>query len=317
MKRLLIIILFGTAIGCSHSTRQILPPLYEEHYPIIVGIRSYDSKGGTDIDSVLTSILIGSDFAAGVLEEPFENVMVDIVLEIEEYNTSIEKSGFLPLRYEIESDMVMKMLHPNGDLIKRYSSKGRVEQRSLNPFARYSGDEVLCAELLTSIIDDIDEDFQKKEPEIVHSPWSDEKSFETETRLVYPTLTHLSRNGIYAKANIKGKVPPRRVTLNVVDSGGDSLLSHQLFYETTRNLNGSREWLYQLHLNDISMPFSRNIGYEIVSIDAMEEKDALAMGRLQTISNGMFRLKQVEVIAHGTIITAFGGLMIVMMMYAI
>jgi hypothetical protein len=317
MKRSLFIVLFCAAIGCSHSARRILPPIYEQYYPCIVGIRSYEGERGTDIDSMLTAILIASSFAAGVVEEPFDNAMIDIILAVDEFNACIKRSGFLPVRYEIEGELVIQLMHPNGDPIERYSANGKTEQSSLNPFCRCNSDNMLFTELITSIIDDIDDDFHEEQPAIIHTFTEEEKTLSGTAQIEYPTLTHFSRNGVYATATIRGGIPLSAVTLRVSERYGDSLFSHQLYYEKTCSLNGRKEWLYELHCEDRCLPFSKQLSYEIESIDAMGKRDAISSGMLTTISEGMFRLKQAEVLAHGTIVTAFGGLVVVMMLYSI
>ncbi len=317
MKRLLIFMLLLLIVGCSHNARKILPPLYEEYYPFIVGVRSYESESSMNIDSMLTGILLASHFAAGVIEEPFEDSMVDIVLVIESMNTTKRRSGFLPVRFTVEGELILKLAHPDGSMLNRYSAQARVEQSSLNPFCQRGGENVLLAELLTSVIDEMDEDFQKEPPEIIHEAFKDEKSFEAETRLTYPTLTHFSRHGVHANAHIKGLVPISEVQLNVFDMGGDSVLSQQLFFEKVNLINGEREWFYQLDMGNVGFAPGKALSYEMISIDAMGKRDKVSAGTLQAISNRIYNLKKAEVIAHGTIITAFGGLMIVMMMYAI
>jgi hypothetical protein len=105
--------------------------------------------------------------------------------------------------------------------------------------------------------------------------------------------------------------------LHVSEVDGNEIFSSQLFFERSRSINGSREWLYELQLADRSLPFNRTLLYEIESIDAMGTRDIVSSGNYKTISREMFRLKQAEVLTHGTIITAFGGLFVVMMLYSI
>lgn len=317
MKRLLLVILLCSGCGCTQKARQVLAPLYEQHYPFLIGVRSYENKEVADIDSLFAAILIGSGFSAGVVEEPFDDAMVDFILAIDTLSVSARKSGFILKRVELRGELLVRMFTRDGDVLREYGSKAQVETSSLNPFCSCRDYRVLCGELITSIIDEIDEDFQQDAPAIVHGEMEDDKSFASNVNLSYPTLTYFSRNGISATASISGRIPLRTVTIHVTARNGDSLFTRPLYYEGSRLLNGRREWLYGLYPGDTRLPFGERLSYELSCIDATEKRVAISRGALQTISGGMFRLKQAEVLTHGTIITAFGGLFAVMLLYSI
>jgi hypothetical protein len=170
---------------------------------------------------------------------------------------------------------------------------------------------------MTSIIDEMDEDFQEEEPLVIHAMMDEEKSFRGDAYLEYPTLSHFSRNRIFAMAKIEGEIPLSEVRLRVMTGEGADLFTQQMYYEGGREVNGHKDWLYKLHVEDQMLPFGKKLLYEIESIDAMGAHDNISDGTLHTISRGMYRLKQAEVLTHGTIITAWGGLFVVMLLYSL
>jgi len=59
------------------------------------------------------------------------------------------------------------------------------------------------------------------------------------------------------------------------------------------------------------------IEFNILSKDIMGNEDVVGKGEMRTIADGLFCMKQAEVLVHGTIITSFCGIFIVMLLYSL
>ncbi|MCK4575859.1 hypothetical protein KAU34_05595, partial [candidate division WOR-3 bacterium] len=64
------------------------------------------------------------------------------------------------------------------------------------------------------------------------------------------------------------------------------------------------------------IPLNDFLEYRIISKDIMKNENVVEKGNLRTISKGLFRLKQTEVLTHGVILTTFSGLVLIMFLYS-
>ena len=316
MRMVSLFALICLACGCTRSAKHILPPLYESQYEVVLGIEASGNAGTEEAASMFASIAMKSGFTVAVLEQPFDAGIVDLVVRITEVSITPRTYGFIPRRIELKGAISLKLIDRKGSLIKEYHAEGSTEQSSLNPFSGRGDAKLLVADMITSILDDIDEDFQEEAPVVVRNKLSDQAEIESTVQLCYPSLSDLKRNEIRAHMRIQAELPPRRITLHILDREGVGLISQQLYYDASSRRNDTRKWEFSAHAGPQSLPFAEMLHYELEITDIDGNSSVANKGLLTTVSSGMFRMKQAEVLAHGTLFSAFGGLVVVMLLYS-
>jgi hypothetical protein len=305
------------ACGCARSTKHILPPLYESQYAVVVGIESSGEGETREVSTMLASIAMKSGFTAAVLEQPFDAEMVDLVLRVREVSIVPRTYGFIPRRIEFKGMLFVQLMDNKGSVIKDYRTQGTIEQSSLNPFGGSGDAKLLIVEMITSILDDLDDDMQEEAPRVVRRKVNDESRIESKVELSYPILSDLRRNEIHAHTRIQGILPPRKVTLHVLDRQGARSVSQQLYYDAVARRNGTSQWDFSATTGTHSIPFASMVHYEVEITDVDGISRIVSEGSLKTVSKGMYKIKQAEVLTHGTIFSAFGGLVLVMLLYSL
>ncbi len=316
MRKGLFFMLLVIASGCAHLPKSVLPPLYENRYPIIVGVQSSQTKMKATIDSLLVSILSNSGIVAGVVKEPFDKKTIDIIMSVEDISVSKKSGGFLSSNWEVSGSLTIDVNDAKGNHIKTYHAETKKTGASFPLFARYDVMPLLFSDLITRILDDLNDDFERNEPNITHITITELKEGTSEANLLYPILSDFRRNLIRINAEFHGSIPPERVTVSL-SKNSEPFLEQELYFRIMRGGDVKKTWLFSRDISDISIPFNKNINYQILVKDAMGNEDILSKGTLRTISKSLFRLKQIEVITQGAIITSFGGLLVVVLMYSL
>ncbi len=316
MRKGLFFMLLVIASGCAHLPKSVLPPLYENRYPIIVGVQSSKIKLKPTIDSLLVSLLSNSGIVSGVVKAPFDKKMIDIIMSVEDISVSKKSGGFLSRNWEVSGSLTIDLNDAKGNHIKTYRAETKKTGASFPLFPRYDVMPLLFSDLITRILDEVNDDFEGNEPEITHINITEHKEGTSETNLLYPILSDFKRNFIRINAEFQGSVPPERVTVSL-SKDIEPFLQQELYFRIMKGEAVEKKWLFSRDVSDISIPFDKNINYQILVKDAMGNEDIISKGTLRTISKSLFRLKQIEVITQGTIITSFGGLLVVLLMYSL
>lgn len=317
MKKTIFLVIFLIYLyGCAHSPDRVLPPIYEADYPIIIGVMDSEKQYDVDIDSLLADIISSSNLVSGVLIEPFDRNITDILINIEGIEIETEKKGILPLRWVTKGSMSLVVNHTKNDQSKTYNSNSKREGSSLNPFSNNFEKNLVITELITNILDDVLEDFEDETIEPSHRIVKESKSTIFDINLRYPTLTDFRRNRIDIMTSITGEVPPSDVNVKLDFQDRDIYINKELTYEKSNSINNKKKWIYK-GIVERYLPASTKIEYEAEYSDVMGNSEIFSKGELKTISTNLYRVKQAEVIMHGTIISTFGGFFVVMILYSL
>ncbi len=289
--------------GCANIPKKFLPPIYEKRYPLIAGVQTSRDIAHTRIDSMLVDIIAKSELTSGVLNEPFDKEMVDIVIEVIDFSLSKKEGG------EIQGRLSLDILTPDGNPMKTFNAEAISKET-----------EFLLFDLLTIALDKMAFYLEEVTIEPHHKIFKEKKVATSDITLHFPTLTDFRRKTILVKTAIQGNVPPKEVKIVLNEKNQVIEVpfhSQELYFEHLKNIDAQKEWLYSGNVNSKNLSFNTLIEYSILSSDIMGNEDILKKGELHTISKGLFRLKQAEVLAHGTIITTAGGLVVMMLLYSL
>jgi hypothetical protein len=317
MKKSIFLMLFLVYLyGCAHSPYKVLPPIYEADYPIIIGVTDSEQQYNVDIDSFLVDIISSSNLVSGVLSEPFDKSIVDILLSVEDVSIKTEKKGFFPLRWVTKGSMCLVVSDTENKRVKDYSSESKREGSSWNPLCRNFETKLLIIDLITDILDDILSDFEDETINPTHRIVKENKSTTIDINVRYPTLTDFRRKRIDIITSLTGEIPPSDVDVRLDLIGRDVVIDKKLYYEHLRSINNKKVWTYK-GMVESYLPPSITIEYEAKYSDTMGNNKIFSKGELKTISSSLYRFKQAEILMHGTIISTFGGFVIVMLLYSL
>ncbi|MCK4234055.1 hypothetical protein KAX75_06470 [candidate division WOR-3 bacterium] len=302
--------------GCAHSPKRFLPPISENKYPIIVGIISSKDESQIDINSVLVNIISNSGLTAGVLNEPFNKEMVDVIVAVKNVSISKTKSGIFPWRWRVQGELSLDVFDYDDNLIGSYIVKESREGKSFLPiFINYEID-ILISELVINAIENFALDLENRKIEAHHTVVKEEKVSKSDVIIHYPVLTDFRRKTISVKTTLQGNVPPDMVEIEISKNNNAPFLTQQLYFSQVKNINNHKEWLYCADIINAEIPLNDFLEYRIISKDIMKNENVVEKGNLRTISKGLFRLKQTEVLTHGVILTTFSGLVVIMLLYS-
>lgn len=201
--------------------------------------------------------------------------------------------------------------------MKTYTAGTFREGKSFNPFSRNYETEFLLSELVTIAPDNIASYLESEKVKMHHKIIKEEKVAKSDVTVPYPTLTDFRRKTVSVKTAIQGNVPPDEVKIVLNKSNEEPFLTQRLYFDKLRNIDGHKEWFYSSEVNNKKIPLNALIEYNILSKDIMGNEDVVGKGEMRTIADGLFRMKQAEVLVHGTIITSFCGIFIVMLLYSL
>jgi len=314
------ILLVLAIVGCRQITKTILPPIYENKYPLIIGILDSRDEKYKEVDSLLINIITNSKLASGVLNEPFHREMVDVIMRVKDVSIKEERKGFFPSRCKLKGKLSIDVLRQDGKTVKTYTVEREIETRSCNPFSMGCENKLLLSDLIITVIEEITADNEGKKFEIVHRIFEERKRAHSSATLLYPILTDFNRKKLSVITTFIGNVPPNEVRFVMSEKGSlyeEPFLSEELYFNRIENIGKQKKWSYHREFNKKGIPLNTKFEYVILTKDVVRSEDVITKGELKTISVRLFRLKQIEVLAHGTIITTFGGFIVLMFLYSL
>jgi len=318
MKKLFVAILMSVYIfGCASTSNKILPPIYDVRHPFILGILDPLNPKDSTVTSILVDIVGKSELVSGFLCEPLDKSQVDFFLRVDKFAVKKRKSGLLQTKCENHGSLVVSLLDPEQIPLANYEENGTWGNRSFNLFSTNEGIEFLTSSLVTRVLDRVSEDLEGGLVKFNHRIEKEDKELKYGVTFKYPDIKHFKRRSIHIKSKLLGTQPPEDVNLELINGGGNRKVSHKLYFESLRNVTSGKEWSFVKEVSLSEIPFNTKLYYRVVSSDIEGNKFELAKGNFKTISSELFRLKQVEVLTQGTIITSFAGLFVVMIMYSI
>jgi hypothetical protein len=303
--------------GCAHLSERAIPPMFEDRHPFIVGVSDSDKSAYPGVNTLLLKVITNSGLASGVVNEPFDKELVDVIVKIEELSLKEIKSGFIPKRMVVEGSITIDFFNSSDSEIGSYTAEGIRERSSMNPFSSDYESDYLLTELISDVLDDFADDIEENPVSLTHKEVKEEKVGRVHVGLLYPILTEFRRNTLKAEASIRGKIPPSLVEISLSQGNGEVFVTEEFFFTEIEESDGLKEWSYNIHMGKNILPLGSEIKYEVSSHDVMGNYCTVRKGEFRTISKGFFKLKQVEAITHGALITTFGGLAMVMLLYSL
>ncbi|OQX55388.1 MAG: hypothetical protein B5M53_04215 [Candidatus Cloacimonas sp. 4484_209] len=303
--------------GCTHRPAVFLPPIYEERAPLIIGVAHYVNYNEINIDSLLTVIINNSDIASGVITAPFNKDIVDIIIEVNNLTIQKKTDKIFPKRFIVKGELAISVYTQDNKLIKTYTSSTEKKIMSFNPFSHDLKLKMVLSELIIDILDDMENDFKNMTFSVRHKKLLDKKR-EVFTLITqeYPTLTDFNKRDLFVKTVFKGRVPPYEIRMELKNKN-KILVSSKLYFVNIRNVSDKKMWFYKNCFSCSDLPFNTSLHYELTTMDIMGNHNCITDGELKTISKGLFRLKRVEIITQGAIITVFGTLITLTILYSL
>jgi|GEM_PF-4972278 len=318
MKNILLFIALSVYIsGCASIPGKILPPIYEERYPFIAGIANPTNEKDSTVTSVLVDIIGKSELVSGLLNAPCDNTQVDFLLRVDRFNVEIRKSGLFSLRWKMQGSLLISLLDRDLKTLESYEENATSDEKSYNLFSHAPGLSLLTTSLITRILDRVSQDLESGIVKSKHLLKMEDKVSFSSVSLKYPDISHFRRRNVLITTKLMGTQPPMNVRFQLNRKDGSEVFSQKLYFEHLRNVNREKEWSFFNEVSISELPFNSRFNYRLVSNDIECKEVEFENGMVETIPGELFRLKQAEVIAQGTIITVFAGLFVVMMLYSI